>query len=507
MRRRTAFVEQDDILWDKLTVFQTLLFTARLRLNWNRKKLESRVEDVIQILRLTKCRETKVGVCSGGQKRRVCIAKELLNEPRIMLLDEITSGLDSTMALVVVETVREVARRDNLVVIISIHQPNSHIFRLMDNLLLMATDGMLLYQGPANDAAEYFGSMGYPCPANYNPPDFFMNMLVLEKIDKSTKEKMVLKSRTRAGISAEGINEEVDASAVVSETRSERYHHSWFKQVRILLERDWIISTDKFITKTTCALNIGNFLIKVGLYWQIGYEEADVLTHFAALLWIFGIWVFFCTMDSVPVLHTVHDQVEKELQVGAYRLSAFFSAKSIVHIVLNMFWPTILVPIEFFCIFKPEMYEAHPYKIFLVWLLLLLTIFMIQGIGLVISASFTMERGIVIGILVLTFFFGMSGFFNEVESWLSWLLWANAFIPTLTMGAAVFWIGNTWICDTPSDFRDCPEHRISKRDAMDKFFPMYDWSSALLYMIVAAVLFRLIGYKLWRIRMSKNIGK
>merc|ERR1719233_1494028 len=105
----------------------------------------------------------------------------------------------------------------------------------------------------------------------------------------------------------------------------------------------------------------------IGLYWQIGYEESDVLTHFGAMLWITGIWMFFSTMHAIPVFHVVHDQVQKELQVGAYRLSAFFTAKSVVHYVLSLFWPTILLPIAFFTIFRLEMYEGHPYKFFLVW--------------------------------------------------------------------------------------------------------------------------------------------
>merc|ERR1719233_1081344 len=215
----------------------------------------------------------------------------------------------------------------------------------------------------------------------------------------------------------------------------------------------------------------------------------------------------FWPTDAIPVFHTVHDQVEKELQVGSYRLSAFFTAKSVVHIVLAMFWPTILLPIQFFGIFQPDMYEGYAYKIFVVWFLLLILIFMAQGLGLVISSVFTMERGMAFGILLLTFYFGMSGFFNSVEHWLSWVLWANAFIPSLSLTAEVFWIGNTWNCDNPSDYQNCPEQRISKSDAMEKFFPMFHWRTALLYVIVSAVVFRLISYKLLRIRMSKNIGK
>jgi len=503
MRRRTAFVEQTDIIWEKLTVNQTLLFTARLRVDLKQEELAARVEDVIQILRLTKCRDTKVGVCSGGEKRRVSIAKELLTDPRIMLLDEVTSGLDSTMALVVAETITEVAKRDQLVVIMSIHQPNSNIYELMDSLYLMDMKGNVRYKGPAIDAVEHFRLLGHACPSDYNPPDFFMELLVLEKLgNASAKEKKMIVESTAPPC------DKADTESSLYESRHERYHLSWLQQFQILAERDWIISTDSFITKTSVFLNMGEIFIKIGLFWQLSFEESTVLPHFAALLWIFGTFLFFSTMGAIGVFHAEHDQVEKELQVGAYRLSAFFVAKNLVHLVLGMFWPTITLPFTIFCMYDSEIYTDYPYKICLFWCVTLMTVMSMQGIGFLIGTGFQIDKAFTIGILAITFEFAMSGFFNKLQSWLSWILWVNVFIPTLTLGGVVLWLGNTWSCDYPSDFEKCPEKEITQHDLLSKFFPMYMpyWFLAFLYIIACILLFRILSFRLLRVRMSKNIA-
>merc|ERR1719233_1109299 len=155
------------------------------------------------------------------------------------------------------------------------------------------------------------------------------------------------------------------------------------------------------------------------------------------------------------------------------------------------------------------MYTEYPYKLGLIWGVILLEIMLMQGLGFVISAGFKMEQGFVVGILAITFQFAMSGFFNKIQMWLSWILWANIFIPVLTLGGVVFWHGNTWICDDPSDFEHCPEHEITQQDVLVKFFPLYmpDWTYAFLYIIFGIVLFRVLSFRLLRVRMSKNIGQ
>ena len=119
-----------------LTVGETLRFSAALRLSHlTPADRESRVASLVSTLRLGKCESTLVGDSaaaatrgiSGGERKRLCIACELLTLPSLLFCDEPSSGLDSSMAFVVVDVLRELAHRHGVTVIASIHQPSSQV--------------------------------------------------------------------------------------------------------------------------------------------------------------------------------------------------------------------------------------------------------------------------------------------------------------------------------------------------------------------------------------------
>jgi ABC-type multidrug transport system ATPase subunit len=124
-----AYVEQDDILFTNLTVFETLMYSARLRLTdkMTRKDKTDRVNAVIAALGLEGCRDTKIGDeqnrgISGGERKRVSIGIELVVDPRILFLDEPTSGLDAFNAFNAMETLKNLAKTENKIILLTIHQ-------------------------------------------------------------------------------------------------------------------------------------------------------------------------------------------------------------------------------------------------------------------------------------------------------------------------------------------------------------------------------------------------
>ncbi|CAL9056170.1 unnamed protein product [Musa banksii] len=164
--RRTGFVTQDDVLYPHLTVRETLVFCAMLRLPRTVEKADkvASAEAVIAELGLSKCADTSVGGpfvrgISGGERKRVCIGHEMLVNPSLLLLDEPTSGLDSTAASRLVATLGGLARQGRTVVT-SVHQPASRVYQMFDSVLLLS-EGSCLYFGKARDAMDYFGSVGF----------------------------------------------------------------------------------------------------------------------------------------------------------------------------------------------------------------------------------------------------------------------------------------------------------------------------------------------------------
>lgn len=181
IRRQTGFVAQDDALYPHLTVFETLLFTALLRLpkSLTREEKVQHVEHVLAELGLTRCRNSMIGGplfrgISGGEKKRVSIGQEMLINPSLLLLDEPTSGLDSTTAMRILTTIKQLASAGRTV-ITTIHQPSSRLYHMFDKLILLS-EGCPIYYGPASAALEYFSSIGFSTTLTVNPADFLLDL-------------------------------------------------------------------------------------------------------------------------------------------------------------------------------------------------------------------------------------------------------------------------------------------------------------------------------------------
>lgn len=121
----SCYVQQDDILFQTMTVRECLIFAAKLKLQGTDEEKLERVDEVIKDLRLSKCQNTKIGGSlvkgvSGGERKRTAIGVELITDPQLIFLDEPTTGLDSFTAASVMETLRALAASGRTV-ISSIH--------------------------------------------------------------------------------------------------------------------------------------------------------------------------------------------------------------------------------------------------------------------------------------------------------------------------------------------------------------------------------------------------
>ncbi|CAI4214530.1 unnamed protein product [Parascedosporium putredinis] len=179
-----GFVDQEDTMLPTLTVHETILTSALLRLprNMSRAAKEQRVVEVEKQLGIHHIRDSLIGSeegkgrgISGGEKRRVGIACELVTSPSILFLDEPTSGLDAYNAYNVIECLVTLAKTYNRTVIFTIHQPRSNIVALFDRLILLAR-GNTVYSGPFHQCQDYFDSIGYSCPPGFNIADYLVDL-------------------------------------------------------------------------------------------------------------------------------------------------------------------------------------------------------------------------------------------------------------------------------------------------------------------------------------------
>jgi ABC-type multidrug transport system ATPase subunit len=192
-----GFVPQDDLLAEDLTVFQNLYYAAAFCFAGKTKaELASLVNQTLQSLGLYEKKDYRVGsplskVISGGQRKRLNIALELIREPSVLFVDEPTSGLSSSDSANVMDLLHELTLRGKLVITV-IHQPSSEIFKGFDNVLVLDMDGMMVFYGNPIESVVYFRTLEShinrevgECPTcgNVNPEILF-NILETRVVDE-----------------------------------------------------------------------------------------------------------------------------------------------------------------------------------------------------------------------------------------------------------------------------------------------------------------------------------
>ncbi len=202
-----GYVPQDDLLFEELTVYQNLYYNAKICFSdFSEDLIEKTVAKALEDLDLEEIKELKVGdplnkTISGGQRKRLNIALELIREPSILYVDEPTSGLSSMDSEKMMVLLKDLARKGKLVVAI-IHQPSSEIFKLFDKLWILDKGGYPIYNGNPIDAVVYFKTMNTQvnaaeseCPRCGNViPEQILQIIEAREIDengRSTRKRRV----------------------------------------------------------------------------------------------------------------------------------------------------------------------------------------------------------------------------------------------------------------------------------------------------------------------------
>ena len=200
-------VSQDDLLIEELSVYQNLYYNAKLCFdNYSEEQLVEAVDRVLENLGLIEIKDIQVGSplnkkISGGQRKRLNIALELIREPAVLFLDEPTSGLSSRDSENIMDLLKELSFKGKLVFVV-IHQPSSDIFKMFDKLIILDTGGYIIYNGDPIDSIIYFKSRMHQanwneseCHAcgNVNPEQVFniVEINILDEYGKITRTRKI----------------------------------------------------------------------------------------------------------------------------------------------------------------------------------------------------------------------------------------------------------------------------------------------------------------------------
>lgn len=415
-KKVSGYVTQKDTLFPLLTVYETLMFTAKLRLRLPAANLVARVEALLRELGLDHVAGAMVGDerlrgISGGERRRVSIGVDVIHDPKVLILDEPTSGLDSTSALQILGMLKSMAETRGRTVVLSIHQPGFRIVKLFNSVLLLA-DGSVLYHGTTEQLQRQMRLFDLNLPLHVNIVEFAID--AIDHLQQSHRRRQISEPKDRDHerctlqqlFQLSIVGEDLQSKNVTRCCRG--FANSRFYETLILAHR---FSKNILRTKELFALRTLQMLAAGLLLGTIFYNLKDDEVGSQERVGLFAFILTFllsCTTEALPIFLQEREILMKETSCGSYRVSSYVIANSIV------FLPFLLV---LALVFSAPLYwlvGLHPclfpfmYFLLLIWLIL----YTANSVVVCFSAlvpNFIVGNSIISG--VMGSFFLFSGYF------------------------------------------------------------------------------------------------
>ncbi|XP_014486838.1 PREDICTED: ATP-binding cassette sub-family G member 1 [Dinoponera quadriceps] len=354
-KRSSCYIQQDSILRTKITVGEAMTVAAHLKLGCSISSAykHSQVLELLEMLGLTHCYDTLCGKLSGGQKKRLDIAFELLTNPSVLFLDEPTTGLDSSSCSQCVALMKRLAEVEKRTVICTIHQPSALLLEMFDSLYVVA-DGYCIYKGPINSLLPHMASVGANCPSYHNPADFVLEVAIGEygiSLDTlvSAAEKLQdnQKSIAFTTVLPETTRDEKDP-LIPAGFLAQCY--LLYKRQLLCLKRDYTL----LLARLLCHLIIG--LIFGYLYLGSGYR-ANVLANYVYLYGSLLLLVYTGKM-AVTLAFPLEIQIlTREHFNRWYRLTPYYISILLVEIPFQAACATTYLTVSYWLTGQPM--ETH----------------------------------------------------------------------------------------------------------------------------------------------------
>eukprot|EP00931_Biecheleriopsis_adriatica_P027096 TRINITY_DN16352_c0_g2_i1.p1 TRINITY_DN16352_c0_g2~~TRINITY_DN16352_c0_g2_i1.p1 ORF type:complete len:620 (+),score=106.76 TRINITY_DN16352_c0_g2_i1:31-1890(+) len=513
VRQSIGFVEQEDVVISAMTVRASLQFLAELHFGAGSPEATTRVANLLEEFRLKGAGDTVIGdqdapeKISGGQRKRLCIARELLSNPRLLLCDEPTSGLDSTMAEQVVESMRQLCDAKEVSVMASIHQPSTRIFEQFDYLILLH-EGHMVYSGPTSGAEALFKAHGPARAPMQSLSEYVMDCLVLEHDPPFRFAELAAQARKEAA--------KLPALEPTKGSRSHGIMVPWsdrrapfLRQLAVLFRRHVRLVYGSMFTRQNVLLNLGLVMIAALLWWRLGFAVEDIEPRFAATCWTVGTWMFLPIFGGTGTFGAEEAMVSKELKAQSYALPSYYLARTLMMLPLELVWPTLWVTGVFWMTNQNPSPLVFLKVLSLVWL----TFACFQAVGLMIAASgLPPGSAATLAVLIITYFFGWTKLLMDlrrVPIWLHWAADANIFNKAVDMVFSIVVEDLEFACGSADNLAQaklgCEDGVVTGAEARERLGISSAPLTCMWILLSCCIVFRIVAYILLRFHFREAI--
>ncbi|KAL5230938.1 hypothetical protein ABZP36_029714 [Zizania latifolia] len=431
LRRMCGFVTQDDNLLPLLTVRETILFAARFRLRsaMTAQERHERVEALMQELRLSDVADSYVGCgggegasrgVSGGERKRVSIAVDIVHDPPVLLLDEPTSGLDSRSAMDVLSLLRDVARARRQVVVLSIHQPSYRMLGYISSLLLLSR-GAVAHFGTLKSLVDALARLGHKIPMQLNPLELAMEVTDQLEADHARFGALSAMQHNRERdvddeeeiIVDNGSDGRGGGDGGLVHAAERGYYCSRAVEVAALTARCWrtMYRTKELFAARAAQAVVGGLGLG-SVYFRIRPDPDGVALRLG--LFAFSLsFLLSSTVEALPILLHERRVLMREASRRAYRLSSYVIANALV------FAPCLLAvallfsaPVYWLAGLRATV-QAFAFFTLAVWLIVLMASSLVLFLSAV-SPDFILGNSLIC--ISLGIFFLFSGYFIPRDS-------------------------------------------------------------------------------------------
>ena len=528
-KRHTAFVLQEDLFFASLTVEQTLTLTGQLRIESSSEegKLQ-RIRNMISLLKLEKCAKSRVGNhirrgLSGGEKKRLNVANELLVDPALIFLDEPTSGLDAVLADELLNILSLLAKSGRTV-ITTLHQPSSQIYSMVDKLFLMAEGGRVAYFGPANQAVAYFSKLNFRCPRYYNPADFLLELVQhnTDLPDHYTPTTLIVSDgsggfrlappTTNASIVLDDDVSDKSSDRLMTSTppmmgklepiptQGQKWPIGWSEQALLL----GIRSIRNHFEVAIWNVFIFIFVAAIGaiVWWDRGHSYAAVLDKEGLMFFVLLQWFIFPMFGEVNSLVPEIPIITKERREGMYRLSAYAFGKTCGELILD-----IISPVTFsIIIYWTTGLNTDAYRFFTFTFIIFLAYLIGQAMGFGLAAWIgSVELASPLLLVIMFVAMLVSGFYASIDAIPSFFRWLQYINPLRYLFDSLIINEFACTCVYSSKVDNTTQTGYDIIDAYEPIIWTGDWASVWYNCLVIAgiaFVFRVFGFWMLRRRTS-----